>query len=96
MHNVFGKLRELTLYISKCPIFLVYSLTVNCQSLNTIKIEFLKDENEEKNKKNIEILNEMCPKLVTYLKTLTSFSLINLPLLPIYLPDLSASLKNYL
>lgn len=94
VHNVFGKLRELTLYISKCPIFLVYSLTVNCQSLNTIKIEFLKDENEEKNKKNIEILNEMCPKLVTYLKTLTSFSLINLPLLPIYLPDLSASLKN--
>ena len=94
VHNVFSKLKELTLYISKFPIFLLYSLTVNCQSLNTIKIEFLKDEDEEKNKKNIEILNEMCPKLVTYLKTLTSFSLINLPLLPIYLPDLAASLKN--
>ena len=92
--NVFSKLKELTLYISKFPIFLLYSLAVNCQSLNTLKIEFIKDENEEKNQKNIEILNEMCPKLITYLKTLVSFSLINLPLLPINLPDVSASLKN--
>ena len=94
VHNVFSKLKELTLNISKFPIFLSYSLAVNCQSLNTLKIEFIKDENEEKNLKNIEILNEICPKLVSYLKTLESFSLINLPLLPINLPDLSASLKN--
>ena len=36
----------------------------------------------------------MCPKLISYLKTLHTFSLINLPLLPINLPDISASLKN--
>ena len=94
VHNVFSKLRELTLSISKFPIFLLYSLSVNCQSLNSLKIEFIKDENEEKNKKNIEIFNEMCPKLITYLKTLNTFSLHNFPLLPINLPDLSASLKN--
>ena len=94
VHNVFGKLRELTLNVSKFPIFLSYSLAVNCQSLNTLKIDFIKDENEDKNQKNIEILNEMCPKLITYLKTLNTFSLINLPLLPINLPDISASLKN--
>ena len=94
VHNVFSKLRELTLSISKFPIFLLYSLSVNCQSLNSLKIDFIKDENEEKNAKNIEIFNEMCPKLITYLKTLSTFSLNNFPLLPINLPDLSASLKN--
>ena len=94
VHNVFSKLKELTLNISKFPIFLSYSLAVNCQSLNTLKIEFIKDENEERNQKNVEILNEICPKLISYLKSLTSFSLINLPLLPINLPDISASLKN--
>ena len=94
VHNVFSRLKELTLNISKFPIFLSYSLAVNCQSLNTLKIDFIKDENEEKNQKNIEILNEMCPKLITYLKALNAFYLTNLPLLPINLPDLSASLKN--
>jgi len=36
----------------------------------------------------------MCPTFLTYLQTLVSFSFINLPLLPINLPDVSASLKN--
>ena len=93
--NVFSKLRELTLKVSKFPIFLLYSLTVNCQKLNILKIEFIKDEESpERNKKNIEIMNEICPKLISYLKEMTSFSLINLPLLMINLPDISASLKN--
>ena len=93
--NVFSKLRELTLKVSEFPIFLLYSLTVNCQNLHTLKIEFIKDkESPEKNKKNIKIMNEICPKLITYLKEMTSFSLINLPFLMINLPDISASLKN--
>ena len=93
--NVFSKLRELTLKVSNFPLFLLYSLTVNCQKLNMLKIEFIKDkESKERNKKNIEIMNEICPKLISYLKEMTSFSLINLPLLMINLPDISASLKN--
>ena len=93
--NVFSKLRELTLKVSNFPLFLLYSLTVNCQKLNILKIEFIKDkESKERNKKNIEIMNEICPKLISYLKEMTSFSLINLPLLMINLPDISASLKN--
>ena len=39
-------------------------------------------------------MNEICPKLISYLKEMTSFSLINLPFLMINLPDISASLKN--
>ena len=93
--NVFSKLRELTLKVSKFPIFLLYSLTVNCQNLNTLKIEFIEDkESKEKNKINIERMNEICPKLITYLKEMISFSLINLPFLIINLPDISSSLKN--
>jgi hypothetical protein len=39
-------------------------------------------------------MNEICPKLITYLKEMTSFSLINLPFWMINLPDISASLKK--
>ena len=90
--NVFSKLRELTLKVSKFPIFLLYSLTVNCQNLTKLQIEFVKDE--QSNKKNIDNINEICPKLISYLKEMTSFSLINVPFLSINLPDISASLKN--
>ena len=93
--NVFSKLRELTLKVSRFPLFLLYSLTVNCQNLHTLNIEFIQEkESDEKNKNNIIIMNETTPKLISYLKELQCFSLINLPLLSIHLPDLSASLKN--
>ena len=93
--NVFSKLRELTLKVSRFPLFLLYSLTVNCQNLHTLNIEFIQEkESDEKNKNNIIIMNETTPKLISYLKELQCFSLINLTLLSIHLPDLSASLKN--
>ena len=93
--NVFSKLRELTLKVSRFPLFLLYSLTVNCQNLHTLNIEFIQEKgSDEKNKNNIIIMNETTPKLISYLKELQCFSLINLPLLSIHLPDLSASLKN--
>ena len=93
--NVFSKLRELTLKVSRFPLFLLYSLTVNCQNLHTLNIEFIQEkESDEKNKNSIIIMNETTPKLISYLKELQCFSLINLPLLSIHLPDLSASLKN--
>ena len=93
--NVFSKLKELTLQVSKFPIFLLYSLTVNCQNLLKLKIEYIKNkESSEIKKKNIEIMSEICPKLIVYLKEMISFSLINLPLQTINLPDISAALKN--
>lgn len=92
--NVFSKIKELNLSISKFPLFLFYSLIVNCQNLISLKIVFKKDESEEKNKKDIEILNEIVPKLIGYLKQLKTFSLIGLPLSQIQLPNLSSSLKH--
>ena len=93
VNNIFGKLRELTIHISDMPIFLIYSLIVNCHNLNNIKLIFLKDESEEKNKKNIEKLNDICPIILNYLKKLNSFSLINLPLISNKLSKFEESLK---
>ena len=93
VNNIFGKLRELTIHISDMPIFLIYSLIVNCHNLNIIKLIFLKDESEEKNKKNIEKLNDICPIILNYLKKLNSFSLVNLPLISSKLPKFEESLK---
>lgn len=93
VNNIFGKLRELTIHISDMPIFLIYSLIVNCHNLNIIKLIFLKDESEEKNKKNIEKLNDICSIILNYLKKLNSFSLVNLPLISSKLPKFEESLK---
>ena len=93
VNNIFGKLRELTIHISEMPIFLIYSLIVNCHNLNNIKLIFLKDESEEKNKKNIEKLNDICPIILNNLKKLNSFSLINLPLISSKLSKFEVSLK---
>jgi len=93
VNNIFGKLRELTIHISDMPIFLLYSLIVNCHNLNNIKLIFIKDESEEKNKNNIEKLNDICPIILNYLKKLNSFSLINLPLISSKLSKFEESLK---
>ena len=95
VHNVFSKLRELSISISKVPIFLVYSLIINCQNLTSLKIIFIKDAaNSESNKDNTINLNYICPILLKYLKKLESFSLINLSLLTKNLPSLVESLKS--
>ena len=94
VHNVFTKLRELSISISNIPNFLVYSLIVNCKKLSSIKINYIKDEtNSESDKKNIIKLNYMCPVLLNYIKDLESFSIINLPLLTSNLPSLVETLK---
>ena len=80
VHNIFSKLRELTIHISNIPIFVIYSLIINCHNLNTLKIIYIKSQSEQENKMNIEQLNIICPIMINYLKKLFSFSLINLPL----------------
>ena len=95
VHNIFGKLRELSISISNIPIFLLYSLIINCKDFISLKINFIKDEsNPENNKDNIIKLNNLCPLLIKYLKKLESFSLINLSLLPKNIPLLVESLKS--
>ena len=94
VHNVLSKLRELSISISNMPIFLVYSLIVNCHNLTAIKIDFLKEEtNLDINNDNIIKLNYICPILLKYLKKLESFSLVNVPLLQNKLSLLLESLK---
>ena len=94
VHNIFSKLRELTIQLTNIPVYLIYTLIINCNHLNVLKLIYIKDEtSEEKNKDNIDKLNDICPKLVNYLKSLNSFSLINLPFLSSKLPTFIESLK---
>ena len=92
VNNVFSKLRELSINITNFPIFLIYSLIVNCTNLTSLKINFTKDESNSNNN-DINKLNIICQILLTYLKNLESFSLINLPLLQQNLPSICESLK---
>ena len=93
VHNIFSKLRQLTIHISNFPIFLIYSLIVNCHNLNTLKIIFINNESIQQNNINIDNLNDICPILLNYLKKLNSFSLKNLPLSSNKLASLIESLK---
>ena len=92
VNNVFSKLRELSISITNFPIFLIYSLVVNCTNLTALTINFTKDESNS-NINDINKLNIICQILLTYLKNLESFSLINLPLLQQNLPSICESLK---
>ena len=92
-HNIFSKLRELTIYISNIPTFLICSLIINCPNLNSLKIIFIKKENEQQNNSNIEKLNDIFPIILNHLKNLNSFALYNLPLITNKLSPLIESLK---
>ena len=94
VYNVFRKLRELTIHISDIPLFLIYSLIVNCHNLNNLKIVFIRDKSEQKYNSNIEKLNEICPIIINYLKQLNTFSLINVSLSSNKLSLFVESLKN--
>ena len=93
VHNIFSKLKELTIHITDIQIFLIYSLVVNCFNLNTLKIIFIKDQSEQQNNICIQKLNDIFPILLNYLKKLNLFYIINLPLSSNKLSQLVAALK---
>jgi hypothetical protein len=93
-YNVFSKLNELTLHISNFPLFLVYSLIVNCNDLNNLSIDFITEKSRDKNNKNIELLNDVSPIIIKYMGNLESFSLVNLPLNKNKVPELVEALKK--
>ena len=81
-HIIFSKLRELTLHISNIPTFLIYSLIINCPNLNSLKIIFIKKENEQQNSSNIEKLNDIFPVILNHLKKLKKEDIS--PLIPFF------------
>jgi hypothetical protein len=93
VYNVFNKLRELTIHISNMPMIILYSLIINSQKLNSLKIIFIKSQSEQQNNINIENLNNICPIMINHLKKLNSFSLVNLPISSNKLSSLVESLK---
>ena len=93
-HNVFNNLKKLNLHISNVPIYILYSIIVNCSYLSELQISFLVDKTSKINNRNIDILNDSCPILINYLHKLESFCLKDFPLKTNKLKDFVESLKN--
>jgi hypothetical protein len=93
-HNVFNNLNKLTLHISNVPIYILYSLIVNCSDLTELKICFLVDKTSKINNKNIEILNDECPIMINLLHNLESFCLKDFPIKANKLKECAEILKN--
>ena len=93
-HNVFNNLNKLTLHISNVPIYVLYSLIVNCSDLNELKICFLVDKTSKINNKNIDILNDLCPIMINLLHNLESFCLQDFPIKANKLKECAEILKN--
>ena len=92
-YNAFSKLSELIIHISNIPLFLLYTLFVNCTDLKKLKIYFITDKSRQINNKNIDILNDMCPIIIYNMKNLESFSLVDFPIKNNKLKDLGEILK---
>ena len=93
-YNCFSKLNELTIHISNVPLFLLYTLLINCTDLLKLNIYFITDKSKQINNKNIDNLNDICPMIINNLKNLESFSLIDFPLKNNKLKELAEILKN--
>ena len=92
-YNSFSNLSELTIHISNVPLFLLYTLFVNCTDLKKLKIYFITDKSRQINNKNIDNLNDMCPIIIHNMKNLESFSLVDFPIKNNKLKDLGEILR---
>ena len=91
--NSFNKVEELTLHISNFPIFLLYTLTVRCTELHTLKIIFITEKGRSKNNENIENICQVIPILVKLMNKLEALELIDFPIKPNKIPEIIESLK---
>ena len=92
--NIFTKLENLSIEVSKVNLDIFYSLIFNCLNLKSIKICLNTKEKDAQNENNIEILNSIIQLIFTFLKNIKEFSYTNITLLNKYLPDIVLSIKN--
>ena len=92
--NIFTKLENLSIEVSKVNLDIFYSLIFNCLNLKSIKISLNNKEKDAQNENNIEILNSIIQLVFTFLKNIKEFSYTNITLLNKYLPDIVLSIKN--
>ena len=92
--NIFTKLENLSIEVSKVNLDIFYSLIFNCLNLKSIKISLNNKEKDAQNENNIEILNSIIQLIFTFLKNIKEFSYTNITLLNKYLPDIVLSIKN--
>ena len=90
INNIFSKLENLNIEVSKVNLDIFYSIVFNCLNLKSVSIK-LNNKNLEN---NIVILNNIIPIIFNYNKSLKELSYYNIPLLNKFLPLIVASIKS--
>ena len=93
IYNILPKLQKLTIITSDAQLSILYSLVLNCNNLNSLKIILTSDFFNSSNS-SLDIFNDTLPILFSYLRNLTEFSYENIPLSNKKLPDIVNSIKN--
>ena len=73
IYNILPKLQRLYIITSDAQLSILYSLVMNCQNLNSLKIILTSDFFNSSNS-SLDIFNDTLPILFSYLRNLTEFS----------------------
>ena len=93
IYNILPKLQKLYIITSDAQLSILYSLVLNCQNLNSLKIILTSDFFNSSNS-SLDIFNDTLPILFSYLRNLTEFSFENILLSTKKIPDIVNSIKN--
>ena len=93
IYNILPKLQKLYIITSDAQLSILYSLVLNCQNLNSLKIILTSDFFNSSNS-SLDIFNDTLPILFSYLRNLTEFCYENIPLSSKKIPNIVNSIKN--
>ena len=93
IYNILPKLQKLTIITSEAHLSILYSLVLNCNNLNSLKIILTSDFFNSSNS-SLDIFNDTLPILFSYLRNLTEISYENILLSNRKIPDIVNSIKN--
>ena len=93
IYNILPKLDKLKIYTSEAYLILLYSIIVHCPNLKSLNIILTSDSFNSGNN-SVEIFEDIVPMLFTYLRKLTDFGYVNIPLSNKKLPSIVNSIKN--
>ena len=79
LKNKIHNIQSLTVITSSINVLVLYEILINSEKLTSFNLIYEKNE-ENKNKDNISLLGALVPKIINKIKTLTSFSIYNIPI----------------
>ena len=93
IYNIFPKLEKLKIFTSEVYLIILYSIIIHCPNLKSLNIILTSDSFNSGNN-TLEVLEDIIPMLFTYLKNLTDFGYVNIPLSYKKLSSIVNAIKN--